>query len=296
LSDAIAWARIALAQPYDEISLLEFFRKRAVRGVEHVDALGYRRSIGHDGKAAWLSVAFDTATGHLNIGLGGAAVHDAPYDDLRVVERVAAMFDVEAEAVEIEQSLGSDPMLASLGMRGMRVPGAWDPFELGVRAILGQQVTVAAARTLASRLCEQFGGQSRPDPTDRLTRTFPGPETLADAAIAAVGLSRRRAETIRSFARAVASGVIDFDTPLGRKSVPERMLGIPGIGPWTVGYVTMRALKDPDAFPSADIALIRAAQRLGIAEDARGLERASQRWRPWRAYAAVRLWSSLAAA
>ncbi len=283
--------RIPVEQPYDAASLMTFFRQRAIRGVEHIDGLAYRRSVVQNGEIGWLGVEFESEHGYLTVSIDNARTDD-PH---ALQERVAGMFDTHPNASELERCLGADRRLAGLGMRGMRVPGAWDPFELGVRAILGQQVTVSAARTLASRLCEKFGGQAPPAEWAQPLRTFPDPKSLADADIASIGLPRRRAETVRSFARAIATGRIDFQTRRGRREAPANLLGIPGIGQWTVGYITMRALKDPDAFPTADIALVRAAQRLGIADDAPSLERASERWRPWRAYAAVRLWTSLSA-
>jgi len=290
-NDGLGSARAPITQPYDAASTLDFFRRRAIPGVEQVEGLRYCRTTRVDGEAGWLSMDIDSANGYLTV-----CVETAEHmDSQEVLKRAVAMFDVDADAKEMERILGADPVLDSLAMRGMRVPGTWNPFELGVRAILGQQVTVAAARTLASRLCEKFGGHSRAGAPSGLIHTFPTAETVAEVDVGPIGMPRRRAETIRLFARAVASGEIDLDSPLGRKEAPRQLLEIPGIGKWTVGYFTMRALKEPDAFPSADIALIRAAQNLGIAHDARSLDRAAERWRPWRAYAAVRLWGSLSA-
>jgi 3-methyladenine DNA glycosylase/8-oxoguanine DNA glycosylase len=283
--------RISIQQPYDAASLLAFFRQRAIRGVEQVGPLDYCRSVTLNGVSGSLHVAIDPAGGYLEANVKCTQ----SVNRVTLKKRVIDQFDTATCSRELERCLGADPALAALGMRGMRVPGAWDPFELVVRAILGQQVTVAAARTMASRLCEQFGGRVPNAGAEVPDHTFPLPEVLADADVATIGLPRRRAETIRSFAKAIAAGEIDMQTPEGRREAPARLLGMHGIGHWTVGYVAMRALRDPDAFPRADIALVRAAQRLGIADDTSGLERASERWRPWRAYAAVRLWSSLSA-
>ena len=201
----------------------------------------------------------------------------------------------------IEATLHRDPKLKALQseMAGVRVPGTWDPFELCVRAIIGQQVTVAAARTLLGRLCEQFGeaqGTLITGTTEALPRSFPKPDTLAEADIAKIGIPRRRAESVRALAFAVANGDIALNALNRRQDLEQQLLELPGIGRWTVGYIGMRALKNPDAFPAGDVALLKAARALDIASSSAELERAAERWRPWRAYAAVRLWRSLRSA
>lgn len=282
-------SRISVTQPYDAPSILSFLHRRAIPGVEQVDGGTYRRTADSQEGNAWLAIDVDAAGERLTVRLGDGK-QTVPSATL---QQAAAVFDAQVDAPAMERTLGTDPTLAALNMRGLRVAGAWSAFELGIRAILGQQITVAAARTLASRLCQRFGSPLVAGAPDALSHVFPTPEILADADVAAIGMPRRRAETINRFARAVADGQIDFESAAGRKQAPARLLELPGIGKWTVGYFTMRALKDPDAFPSGDIALIRAAQRLGIAQDARSLDRAAERWRPWRAYATVRLWASL---
>ncbi|MGH7789571.1 MAG: DNA-3-methyladenine glycosylase family protein, partial [Candidatus Binatia bacterium] len=174
---------------------------------------------------------------------------------------------------------------------GLRVPGAWDPFELAVRAILGQQVTVKGATTLAGRLAAAFG---RPvDCGDGLTHVFPTAAVLAEADVAALGMPRARAETVRALARAVANGSLVLDAPLGLDDALTRLCAVPGIGPWTAQYVAMRAFGEPDAFPAGDLGLRSALGNGGgpLAEAA--VVRAAEAWRPWRAYAALHLWSSL---
>jgi len=168
---------------------------------------------------------------------------------------------------------------------GLRVPGCWDGFELGVRAILGQQVTVKGATTLAGRLVKAFG---RPASTDNgLTHYFPRPEVLAEVQVESIGLPAARGEAIRAFARAVRDGQIKFEGIVEIEEFLKRLCEIPGIGKWTAQYVAMRALGEPDAFPTGDLGLVKALG-LGVARE---LELRSQAWRPWRAYAAMYLWN-----
>ncbi|HYL34869.1 MAG TPA: 3-methyladenine DNA glycosylase 2, partial [Bryobacteraceae bacterium] len=158
---------------------------------------------------------------------------------------------------------------------GLRLPGCWDAFELAVRAILGQQVTVKGATTLTGRLVERFGA--------------PRADVLADADLAGIGLPKARAESIRAFARAVSDGQIRFDASVAAPEFVARLCELPGIGAWTANYIAMRALGDPDAFPASDLGLLKAAG----ASSPRRLEQIAEAWRPWRSYAALYLWESL---
>jgi AraC family transcriptional regulator of adaptative response / DNA-3-methyladenine glycosylase II len=168
---------------------------------------------------------------------------------------------------------------------GLRVPGSWNGFELAVRAILGQQVSVKGASTLAGRLAKTFG---EPFSTaSGLTHIFPTPQALAEANFAGIGLPGARAETIRGLARAVCNGQINFEGVVDSAAFLERLCEIPGIGHWTAQYVAMRALREPDAFPSTDLGLLRALNLT----NARELDRRSETWRPWRAYAAMHIWN-----
>jgi AraC family transcriptional regulator of adaptative response / DNA-3-methyladenine glycosylase II len=169
------------------------------------------------------------------------------------------------------------------------VPGCWNGFELAVRAILGQQITVKGATALAGRLVSKFG--QRFSASSGLTHLFPPPEVLADAKLASIGLPRARAETIQALARAVCDGQIRFEGIVDSGAFLNRLCEIPGIGTWTAQYVAMRALREPDAFPFGDLGLLRA---LGLGS-ARELERRAEAWRPWRAYAAMYLWNTVGA-
>ncbi len=267
--------------PYDYDALLEFVAKRAIAGVEFVQGDVYRRSFVLDEEAGWLEVrphASHTLT--LRVDFAG------PTRLLQVVARVRRMFDLDADPLAINSSLKRDPLLARLmqAQPGLRVPGAWDGFELGVRAILGQQVSVAGASTLAARLAARFG-HPLPFQIDGLAYTFPAPEELV-AADLAIGIPKSRADAIREFAKAVSSGALVFDSAHDAGTCVDRVCAIRGLGPWTAQYIAMRALSDPDAFPAGDLALLRAA---GL-KTATEMERRAERWRPWRAYAAMHLW------
>jgi len=197
------------------------------------------------------------------------------------------MFDLSADWAAVVESLSADPILAD-GVKtdpGLRVPGCWSGFELATRAILGQQITVRGATALAGQLVRTFG---RPfSATSNLTHLFPTPEILVNAELARIGMPRARAETIRALARAVCEGQISFEGVVDLDAFLARLCEIPGIGSWTAQYVAMRALGEPDAFPSGDLGLLRNS---GLGSS-RELERRAEAWRPWRAYAAMYLWN-----
>lgn len=282
--------------PFDWASMIAFLQARAIPGVEWCDAGAYYRTFAHGGRPGVLSVANDASGQALvaRIWIEGVV----PWPSL--VARLRSMFDLHVDPAAIHATLGGDRRLGPFvqAAPGLRVPGCWDPFELAVRAMLGQQVTVAAARTLATRLVERWG--SCPAwPFDAATpgrRLFPTADALAAADIAAIGMPGRRAATIRSLAAAVAAGRLRLDPAADWATLRAALLDLPGIGEWTVGYVQLRAMKDPDAFPRGDIALLRAAQRLGIAPTQAALQRAAEAWQPWRSYAVLHLWRSLSQA
>jgi AraC family transcriptional regulator of adaptative response / DNA-3-methyladenine glycosylase II len=197
------------------------------------------------------------------------------------------MFDLNADWAAIVESLGTDPLLARRVKvdPGLRVPGCWDGFELATRAILGQQITVKGATALAGRMVSSFGTPF--SAVKGLTHLFPSPEILAAAKLARIGMPKARAETIRALARAVCDGQISFEGIVDLDAFLTRLCEIPGIGEWTAQYVAMRALGEPDAFPSGDLGLLRIS---GLGHS-RELEKRAEAWRPWRAYAAMYLWN-----
>ncbi len=267
--------------PYDYEALLGFLAKRAIAGVEYTQGDVYRRTFVLDGQPGWLEVQ-----PHVSHALTLRVDFVGPARLLHIVSRVRRMFDLDADPLAIDGSLRRDPLLARFikARPGLRVAGAWDGFELGVRAILGQQVSVAGASTLTARLAARFG-HSVPFQIDGLASTFPTADEVADADLA-IGIPASRAEAIREFARAVASGSLELDGGADAATCAGRLCAIRGLGPWTAQYIAMRALSDPDAFPAGDLALLRA---VGM-KSTRELERHAERWRPWRAYAAMHIW------
>ena len=271
--------------PYHWHGMLSFLAARATPGVELVDQYSYRRSI-----------ALNGCQGHFEVsrsedGDRHSLVVRVQFADPRslylIIERIRAMFDLNADWAAIARSLGSDPQLApSLRAHpGLRVPGCWNGFELAVRAILGQQITVKGATSLAGHLARSFGKPLAS--ANGLTHLFPTPEVLAGANLGRVGLTERRAQTIRALARAVSDGQICFERITNSEAFLNRLCEIPGIGSWTAQYVAMRALGEPDALPTGDLGLLRALD-LGSPRD---LDKRVEPWRPWRAYACMYLWT-----
>ena len=263
--------------------MLRFLAARATPGVETVESGCYRRSISINDSHGYFEVSLDEA----NHALVARVQFGDPRSLFFITERIRSMFDLNADWAAIAQTLKADPVLATQikSEPGLRVPGCWNGFELAVRAILGQQVSVKGASTLAGRLAKTFGEPFAA--TGGLTHIFPTPQALADANFAGIGLPGARAETIRGLARAVCNGQINFEGVVDSSEFLKRFCEIPGIGEWTAQYVAMRALREPDAFPSTDLGLLRA---LNLA-NARELERRSEAWRPWRAYAAMHIWN-----
>jgi AraC family transcriptional regulator of adaptative response / DNA-3-methyladenine glycosylase II len=207
--------------------------------------------------------------------------------------RLRNLFDLDARPDVINSHLALDSHLAPMVKRrpGLRVPGAFDPFELAVRAVLGQQVSVRAASTLAGRVTQRYG-ESIDTPLPCLNRVAPTAAALAaarTATLAGLGLPTARAETLRTLARAVVSGHVDLAPGDDVPTTVDQLVDLPGIGPWTAQYIAMRALRWPDAFPTGDLGLLKALN----VKSATALHQASQPWRPWRAYAAMHLWHSL---
>lgn len=276
--------RLAYRPPYDWDAVLDFLRARATPGVEHVEDGHYRRTIEIDGKSGAIDVSRLDAIHALQLSV---RVPDARAL-LRIVERVRRVFDLGADPAVIARHLRADPLLRRGLTRhpGIRTPGAWDGFELAVRAVLGQQISVPAATTIAGRIASMFGS---PVPDDRgLARLFPAPAQLVNADVERAGVMPARAETIRLLASHVANGSIAFDSCADGNLTVAALKALPGIGAWTAEYIAMRALGEPDAFPSGDLILRRAAGNCS----ARELDRTSQAWRPWRAYAVMLLWRS----
>ncbi|MBZ5605344.1 MAG: helix-turn-helix domain-containing protein [Acidobacteriia bacterium] len=259
--------RIGYRPPYDWNSTISFLATRAIPGVETVTPDEYRRTIWIDGRAGAIAVR-PAAKNYLELQIR----YPDPAPLFRIVERVRGIFDAGADPAEIFRNFRRDATLSPLvrAYPGLRVPGCWDGFEMTVRAILGQQVSVKGASTMTGRVAAAFGSETE----DGVL--FPQAEALAEADLTRVGVTRSRSASIRALAAATARGEIPFQGSLDPREFEERITHLPGIGPWTAQYVAMR-LGQPDAFPAGDLYL-------------RHVGSESEAWRPWRAYAAMYLW------
>ena len=272
--------RLAVREPFDGPALLDFLRARAVPGVEEADRTTYRRTLRLPGGPA--VVALTPLPSSVRCVLTLTALADLPV----AVERCRRLLDLDADPVAVADALAADRLLRPLVRKrpGLRVPGAVDGAELAVRAVLGQQVSVAAARTLAGRLVAAYG-DPLPAPSGTLTHLFPTPAALAAAPSLPVPAARARA--LRALTGALADGSLSLDRGVDRAAATAALLALPGIGPWTASYVALRALGDPDAFLPTDLG-VRSA--LGPSVDPAA---AAEAWRPWRSYALLHLWTSL---
>ncbi|HZV23515.1 MAG TPA: AlkA N-terminal domain-containing protein, partial [Luteimonas sp.] len=289
--------RLGYRPPYDFTALLDFLRTRALPGVELVDGDAYARVIAPMGTgeaSGWLRVSHWAGDDHaLKLQVHGVP----PSRLLEIVGRVRRMFDLDAEPRTIADALSVHPRLRAMLQRqpGLRLPSGWDGFEIAVRAIIGQQVSVAAARTVAARLAQRFGEPLANTPSPGLAHLFPTAERLADADLSAIGLTKARAQTLRTVAQAVLDGAVDFRAESTLDDFVARWTALPGIGPWTAHYIAMRALGHPDAFPAEDLVLQRALPGDGSRLSARALSAQADAWRPWRAYSVIHLWRDAAA-
>lgn len=278
--------RLSWRPPFDFAGTLAFLARRALPGLEIVDDDVYQRRFVLDGEPGMLEVTACEHESALRLRVQHRQVRTLP----DIVARVRRLFDLDADAHAIATTLGRDRELVPWLQRfpGVRVPGAWDGFEIAVRAVVGQQISVAAASTFCQRLLERFG-----EPMSTLQgdtwHAFPAPQVLADADLSGIGLTRARTRTLNEMARAVSDGRVDFRTGQGLDAFVAAWTALPGIGPWTAHYIAMRALGHPDAFPAADLILRKVAGG-GTPLPTRELEQRSQAWRPWRAYVTTLLW------
>ncbi|HEX3902254.1 MAG TPA: AlkA N-terminal domain-containing protein [Polyangia bacterium] len=276
-------------RPFDWPAMLSHFAARAIPGVELVRDGVYLRTAAVGGARGWLALTADperpALRATLSMSLGGGL--------MAVVARLRRLCDLDAEPAAIAAHLARDPRLAShvRARPGLRVVGAFDPFEAAARAVLGQQVSLAAARTLAGRLSGRYGAAIA-TPHPELTRTFPPAGAIAGRSadeLAALGMPGRRAATLRLIARAIERGALSFDALAEPARLLAELAELPGVGPWTAHYLAMRALGWPDAFPEGDLGLRKALGGIS-GRQARLL---AEPWRPWRAYGAAHLWTEL---
>ncbi len=282
---------LSYTTPYDWPAILGFLGTRAIPGIERVEAGVYRRSVALEDATGLVEVSQDPKRERLiaRIRLSQVSALAA------LVDRLRRLFDLDADIAAIGRHLSRDPLLApALAARpGLRVPGAWDGFELAVRAILGQQVSVAGARTLAGRLAARFGrpfeGPGAGEDAE-VTLLFPTPAALAEAEVAGIGMPGARGRALSGLAAAFRDDP-DLLRPYdGLAASVEKLCALPGIGPWTAHYIAMRALGEPDAFPASDLGVLRALAGDGPRPSPAEAEARAESWRPWRAYALFHLW------
>lgn len=270
--------KLAVRKPFDGAALLDWFRMRAVVGLEDVTERTYRRRVrsAEDEQPGSIELELVNREGADHVRLAVDLPSGTSLGPL--VGGARRLFDLAADPDAVDRHLSGDPFLAvAVAERpGIRVPGCWTGFEAAVRAVVGQQISVAAARTVLGRIVAAHGDGA-----------FPAPTALVDAPLESLGIIGRRAETIRTVARLVVAGELALDGSLDHDSLVERLVAIPGIGPWSASYVALRS-GEPDAFPAGDLHLKRV---LDAPSDRAAAERA-ERWRPWRAYAAMHLWQT----
>ncbi|HKE52602.1 MAG TPA: DNA-3-methyladenine glycosylase [Actinomycetes bacterium] len=284
-SDAIT-LKLSYHEPYDAAAVWRYLRARAVPGLEQLTGSIYRRAV-------WLPhgpgvIELTPADGHIR-----AAFRLADRRDLdAAVARCRRLLDLDADPVAVVDTLGADPLLGPLvqARPGLRVPGSVDPFETAIRAIVGQQISVSAARTIVERMVTSYG-ILLPVPADGVTHTFPSPQALAE--VTQLPMPRARIRTISTVAAAAASGAVDLEFGADWTGSVPTLLELPGIGPWTASYVALRGLGDPDAFPGTDLGIRYALVELGVPDHRGTIAELAERWRPLRSYAAQHLWTSL---
>lgn len=288
--DGALTLRLTYRPPFAAEALFGFLGDRAIPGVETFDGSTLRRSVRtRDGGAALIGLRAeaDRAAVRLEVSLG------EPTELAGVVQAARRLLDLDADPGTIDAWLERDPALRRRvrAQPGLRLPGAIDGFELAVRAVLGQQISVRGARTIAGRLVERAGTPVAADPRpDGITHLFPTAEQVASASLDGLGLTTRRAATLRQLAELVAGGDLDLSGSGDPEVALDKLLAVPGVGRWTAAYVAMRALRDPDGFPAADLGIRQGMRVLGLPDTAAAIEARAEGWRPWRGYAAMHLW------
>ncbi len=277
---------LAYRPPYDFDAMLAFLARRAIPAVESVAGSTYTRAIVLPEGGGRIAIRPGRAPHTLELGVRTPSAATLP----PIATRARRMFDLDANPAPINGALRTDPLLPESVRRhpGQRVPGCWDGFELAVRAVLGQLVSVAAARTFATRLVDAHGVALAHDESG--ARAFPPASALADADLRRIGLTARRAASLRALARAACDGQVQFDGGQDLERFVAALCELDGIGPWTAHYIAMRALHHPDAFPTTDLVLRQVAGTRQRPLSASAMAERAEAWRPWRAYAVLHLW------
>ncbi len=287
--------RLAVRTPFAGRALWDFLASRAVPGIEEVGEQWYARTLDlpHGPGTVRIELYDDDRVGEVALVPATFRLADLR-DTAAAVERVRRLLDADCDPIAVDDTLGDDPILRAGCRRhpGLRVPGHVDGPEIAVRAILGQQVSVAGARTIAARLVATHG-RPLPEPVGGLTHLFPAPDRLAQLDPTDLPMPRARGRALIALASALTNGELALDRGADRSMVRGQLLAVPGIGPWTADYIALRALGDPDVFLPTDLGLKTALRRLG--HDPDGASTLSERWRPWRSYAQLHLWQTLSA-
>lgn len=286
--------RLPYREPLDLDGLLDFLGARAVPGVESYEDGVYRRTLRLPHGAGTVALSAGERRVRCVLKL------EDPRDLGAAVERCRRLLDLDADPVAVDEAFAADPVLGPFVARypGLRVPGSADAEELAARAVIGQQVSVAGARTLADRLVRSCGDalpEGLAGSDESLTHLFPDSTAIGEMGPERSGLPKGRHEALVTLARCLERGEIVLDPGTDRDQAHRRLLSLKGIGPWTASYVAMRALGDPDAFLPTDLGLRRALARFGYSGDVQSLEALAERWRPWRSYAVQHVWKSLEA-
>lgn len=282
--------RLDYFEPWSWTQFQQHFALRRLPGIEQLTTDSYCRSFRLGARSGWFRLR--PLPGALELELSPSTQDLAP----QLAPRIRRMFDLDSEPAAIALHLGRDPLLQDLLSRfpGLRLPVAYCPFEQGVRTIIGQQVTVKAAVTIAGRLVERLGEPLAEALDDGPQRLFPLPQAIADDPLPGIGMPGKRVDTLRRFAQAVADGSLELTLADGVEALVERLCALPGIGRWTAEYIALRAFGQPDAFPTADLGLLKSPLWGAGGISAKELAKRAEQWRPWRAYAAVYLWQSYA--
>ncbi|BFN28888.1 DNA-3-methyladenine glycosylase 2 [Pseudomonas sp. SCT] len=278
-------------QPWDWQQFHRHFALRLLPGVERLDADGYARTLRLGDARGWLSVRALADRPALEMTLSDSLQHAAK----PLVSQVRKMFDLDADPQAIAAHFTSDPTLGPLiaVQPGLRLPAAYDPFEQAVRAVVGQQVTVKAAVTITRRLVERLGEPLQGAPSG-LELLFPTARAIADDPLENIGMPARRAQALRRLAAAVADGALQLHVEDGADALVRKLCELPGIGPWTAEYIALRGFGVADAFPAADLGLLKAPLWGNGGITAKALTARAESWRPWRAYAAIHIWDNYA--
>jgi AraC family transcriptional regulator, regulatory protein of adaptative response / DNA-3-methyladenine glycosylase II len=286
---AVIDVELAYREPMDAAGVIAYLARRAISGIEEVVGGAYRRSVRLPGGPGILELA---------PGAGGVRARfrlDEPRDEATAVERSRLLFDLDADPQPVFDALRGDPLIGPLirANPGRRVPGHVDPDEIAFRAVLGQQVSLAGAATLAGRLVADYGEPLR-TPLGSVTHLFPRARALARADPERLPMPASRRRALLGLAEALDEGRVVLGTAVDRAEARTRLLELPGIGPWTADYVALRALRDPDAFLPSDLGVRRALERLGLDGSPANATQLAENWRPYRAYALMHLWATLA--